>query len=83
MYRDPQKVDVTFSLAEDLARQGTEEIGTELPRDHRVLMQNISSQTLCVFTEGGPVNEVVAEGRVTQKADIQPLDSNVYMKLKQ
>lgn len=74
---------MTFTLSEDLGRQGAEKIGTDLPRDHRVIMQNISSQTLSVFTEGGPINDVVAEGRVTQKADIQPLDSTVYMKLKQ
>lgn len=49
-------------------------------------MQNMSSQSLCTFSEEVGVasgcGQVMAEGRVSHKADIQPPSSEVYMKLK-
>lgn len=48
-------------------------------------MQDTTSQSLCTFSEEvgvaggcGPV----AEGKVNQRADIQPTSSDAYMKLK-
>ena len=49
-------------------------------------MQNTSSQSLCTFSEevGGVsgCGLLMAEGKVSQRADIQPPNSDVYMKLK-
>ena len=49
-------------------------------------MQNTSSQSLCTFSEEvgvvGGCGQLMAEGKVNQKADIQPVSSDVYMKLK-
>ena len=49
-------------------------------------MQDTSSQSLCTFSEEVGVASgcglLMAEGKVNQKADIQPPSSDVYMKLK-
>lgn len=49
-------------------------------------MQNMASQSLCTFSEEVGVasgcSQVMAEGRVSHRADIQPPSSDVYMKLK-
>ena len=49
-------------------------------------MQNTSSQSLCTFSEevgvAGGCGQLMAEGKVSQRADIQPPSSEVYMKLK-
>lgn len=49
-------------------------------------MQNMASQSLCTFSEEVGVTsgcgQVMAEGRVSHRADIQPPSSDVYMKLK-
>lgn len=54
----------------------------EMPREHRVLLQDTSRQSLSTFSEEGSTSQLTAEGRVTQKADIQPYDTASYMKLK-
>ena len=80
---NPKKVDVTFTLSDELAKQQSEKIGLEVPREHRVVMQDPSRQSLSVFSEDSATDQILAEGRVTQKADIQPLSTTAYMKLKQ
>ena len=49
-------------------------------------MQDTSSQSLCTFSEEVGVASgsglLMAEGKVNQRADIQPPSSDVYMKLK-
>ena len=83
IHSDPRAVNVSFTLSDELSKQ-TSGDAPALPREHRVVMQPVSTQTLSVFSEGtGGGDEVVAEGRVTQRADIQPVDSKVYMALKQ
>ncbi len=47
-------------------------------------MQPIARQALSVFSEGaGDTREMIVEGKVSQRADIQPINSAAYMKLKQ
>ncbi len=75
-------MNVTFNLSEELSHQ-TDPDQPPLPTKHRVVMQSLSSQSLSVFSEGEGGGQVVAEGKVSQRADIQPLDSAAYMKLKQ
>ncbi len=81
-HSDPSAVNVTFNLSEELSHQ-TDPDQPPLPTKHRVVMQSLSSQSLSVFSEGEGGGQVVAEGKVSQRADIQPLDSAAYMKLKQ
>ena len=49
-------------------------------------MQNTSFQSLCTFSEDvgeeGGCGHIVAEGKVNQRADIQPTSSDAYLKLK-
>ncbi len=74
---------VTFTLSEELSRRASS-AGPALPTQHRVVMQPIARQTLSVFSEGvGETREVNVEGKVSQRADIQPVDNAAYMKLKQ
>ena len=73
---------MSFTLSEELTKKGSQKIGMEMPREHRVLLQDTSRQSLCTFSEDSSTNQLMAEGRVTQKADIQPLDTASYMKLK-
>lgn len=79
---NPQKVEVSFTLSEDLAKKGSEKVGMDMPKEHRVLLQDTSRQSLSTFSEESSTNQLTAEGRVTQKADVQPFDSASYMKLK-
>jgi transcription initiation factor TFIIF subunit beta len=59
---------------------------TRLVSFFQVHMQNTSSQSLCTFSEevgvAGGCGQLMAEGKVSQRADIQPPSSEVYMKLK-
>ena len=48
-----------------------------------MMLQDTSRQSLSIFSEESSSNQLTAEGRVTQKADLQPFDSASYMKLKQ
>ncbi len=81
-HSDPRAVSVTFDLSEELSHQ-TQPDQPPLPTKHRVVMQSISSQSLSVFSEGTDGGQVVAEGKVSQRADIQPVHTAEYMKLKQ
>ena len=80
--RNPQKIEVSFSLSEELAKKGSEKVGMEMPREHRVVLHDSSRQSLCTFSEESSSSQLTAEGRVSQKADIQPFDTASYMKLK-
>ncbi len=80
---------MTFTLSEELARKAGLKLSVqgktalELPRAHRVNTQDTSKQNLNAFSESTSTNQLEAEGRVTQRADFQPMDSTAYMKLKQ
>ncbi|KAL5476220.1 hypothetical protein EMCRGX_G026136 [Ephydatia muelleri] len=76
---DSKKLKVDFSLAKELASTALD--GQEVPCDHKVVMQDSQSQCLCLFSEDSS-GQLVAEGKVLHRADIQPTDSSVYMKLK-
>lgn len=76
---DHKKLKVDFTLAKELATTAVE--GIELPCEHRVLTQDSVSQCLCLFSEDSS-GTLLAEGKVVQRADIQPTDNSVYMKLK-
>lgn len=81
---------MTFTLSEelakktgsDLAKAAGSEVGLEIPRDHRVHTQDTTKQSLSVFSEAVESNELRSEGKITQRADLQPLDSTLYLKLK-
>ena len=72
-----------FILSEELARKAGRQMGLEVPREHRVRTQDTSKQSLSAFSELTSSKELTAEGKVTQRADLQPVDSTAYMKLKQ
>ncbi len=74
---------MNFTLSEDLALQAGKKIGLEIPKEHRVLSQDTTKQSLNIFSEMEASKELSAEGKVTQKADLQPVNSASYMKLKQ
>jgi transcription initiation factor TFIIF subunit beta len=80
------RLQVSFTVAPELLQKAQAEIGVEIPAEHRVHMQNTSSQSLCTFSEevgvAGGCGQLMAEGKVSQRADIQPPSSEVYMKLK-
>lgn len=80
---NPHKIDVSFTLSKELAEKGSKKVGMEMPREHRVLLQDTSRQSLSTFSEENSTSQLTAEGKVTQKADIQPFDTASYMKLKQ
>lgn len=79
--------DMSFILSEDLAKAGSSTVGgLEIPREHRVQTQDTSRQSLNAFSEsmeGVERREVAAEGKVTQRTELQPIDSDAYRKLKQ
>lgn len=74
---------MTFKLSENQFHQSSSTTPA-LPTEHRVVMQPIARQALSVFSEGaGDTREMIVEGKVSQRADIQPINSAAYMKLKQ
>ena len=79
--------DMSFVLSEELAKAGSATVGgLEIPREHRVQTQDTSRQSLCVFSEtveGAEKRAVAGEGKVTQRTELRPLDSEAYRKLKQ
>ena len=79
--------DMSFVLSEELAKAGSKAVGAlEIPREHRVQTQDTSRQSLCVFSEsveGAEKREVCGEGKVIQRTELQPMDSEAYRKLKQ
>ena len=70
-------------LTQKAAGEGSKVGVLEVPRVHRVHTQDTSKQSLNVFSEAASNGELEAEGRVTKRADMQPMDSAAYMKLKQ
>ena len=48
---------VTFTLSESLAKEEGERLGLEIPRQHRLLTQDISSQSLATFSEDSSTGE--------------------------
>lgn len=70
-------------LTQKAAVQGSKVDLLEVPRVHRVHTQDTSKQSLNAFSEATNSRELEAEGRVTQRADLQPMDSAAYLKLKQ
>jgi len=42
---------VGFTLTEELAKRGAEKMGLEIPREHRMIMQDTSRQSLATFSE--------------------------------
>jgi transcription initiation factor TFIIF subunit beta len=81
-----ERLKVTFTVAPDLIKKEQADIGVEIPAEHKVQMQNTSLQSLSTFSEEVGVADgrglLAAEGKVNQRADIQPVSSEVYMKLK-
>lgn len=78
--------DMSFILSEDLAKAGAIKAGLEIPREHRLQIHDTSRQSLSGFSEsldGMEKREVLAEGKVIQRAELQPLDSEAYRKFKQ
>lgn len=55
----------------------------EIPREHRVHTQDTTKQSISAFSEATETKLLEAQGKVTQRIDLQPLDSTAYMKLKQ
>lgn len=93
LYSGP-KEDMQFTLSEVLAKKASSDLAKradgdrskvklEVPRVHRIHTQDTSKQSLNAFSETANSRELEAEGHVTQRADLQPLDSVTYMKLKQ
>jgi len=79
--------DMCFVLSEELAKAGSKAVrALEIPREHKVQTQDTSRQSLCVFSEtveGAERREVCGEGKVIQRTELQPVDSEAYRKLKQ
>lgn len=66
----------------NLAKSAGSKVALQIPRVHRVNTQDTSEQSLSGFSEAAHSGELEVEGRVTRRADLHPLDSAVYMKLK-
>ena len=83
-YFSGPKQEMKFSLSEDVARKASIKLGAglEIPREHRIHTQDTARQSISAFSEAA-TGELEAEGKVTQRADLQPMDSSKYMKLKQ
>lgn len=80
------RTQVTFSLDESLAKQGSKkESLSSIPVDHKFSMQGMGNQTLAVFSRSngpGGLEKRALEGRVVQKADCRPQGGKEYMQLK-
>ena len=74
---------MTFTLSDVLAKKAHTKMGLEIPKGHRVRSQDTTKQSLSVFSEAVESQQLQAEGKVTQRTDLQPVDSAAYMKLKQ
>ena len=72
-----------FILSEELAKKSGDKSKVEIPREHKVRSQDTSNQSLSAFSESVESCRLEAEGKVSQRIDLQPLDSAAYMKLKQ
>ncbi len=79
--------DMCFVLSEEFAKSGSTTFGgLDIPREYKVHTQDTSRQSLCVFSEsveGVEKREVAGEGKVIQRTELQPVDSDAYRKLKQ
>ena len=82
--KDP---DMKFFMSQDLAKAGARcNGGLEIPREHRMQMQDTSRQSLSSFSESvtaAETKEVLVEGKVVQRVELQPVDCPAYRKLKQ
>lgn len=72
-----------FILSEELAKKAGARNKVEIPREHKVRSQDTTNQSISAFSESAENMKLEAEGKVTQRTDLQPLDSDTYMKLKQ
>ncbi|KXJ24910.1 general transcription factor IIF subunit 2 [Exaiptasia diaphana] len=89
--QNSQKNEIKFNLAESLAGGGDSD-KAKVPRDYRLLMSKVD-QSLVVFSKGQAGNgdttdtsesdKISLEGKVVQRADCRPINSNAeYMLLK-
>lgn len=77
---------MSYIMSDDLAKAGARKVGgLEIPKEHRLQMQDTSRQSLSCFSEsmGSVEGKVLVEGKVKQRAELQPIDSAAYRKLKQ
>lgn len=74
--------DTTYTLSEDLSVQAGKRLKLDVPREHRLLTLDTSRQSLNVFSESAASKLLEVEGKVTQKAELQPVNSTAYMQLK-
>ena len=51
---------MTFTLSESLAQEEGQRLGLEIPRQHRLLTQDISSQSLATFSEDSSSGEFLS-----------------------
>ncbi|XP_065887281.1 general transcription factor IIF subunit 2-like isoform X2 [Dysidea avara] len=73
------KPDVSFTISEATAASLGD--GIKIPNKHKVLVQGVQSQCLCVFSESSS-GDISAEGKVAQRAEVQPIVSKTYLDLK-
>ena len=90
-----QKTQLQFDLSPEVAREmavkGTSSdtagssvegsAGIEIPREHKVHLQSFGNQSMYVFSEDTE-GKLVAEGKVVQKAEMQPHQNKHYLELK-
>jgi transcription initiation factor TFIIF subunit beta len=92
-----QKAQLQFDLSPEVAKEmavkgntgdssGTSALegpsGTiEIPREHKVHLQSFGNQSMYVFSEDSE-GKLAAEGKVVQKAEMQPQQNKMYLQLK-
>ena len=90
-----QKTQLQFDLSPEVAREmavkgtGSDTAGSslegstgiEIPREHKVHLQSFGNQSMYVFSEDTE-GKLVAEGKVVQKAEMQPHQNKHYLQLK-
>ena len=82
-FRGTKQPEMRFILSEDLAKKAGTKTKVAIPREHKLRSQDTAgNQSICAFSETVQSKEMQAEGKVTQRTDLQPLDSDAYMKLK-
>eukprot|EP00795_Rhopilema_esculentum_P016651 gene16651-8089_t len=73
--------EVKFELSEQLSQVGCVD-GVPLPREHKMLMSDVS-QSLAVFSETAGGDPMFAfEGKVVKRADCRPVENPNYLLLK-
>ncbi|KAG8198511.1 hypothetical protein JTE90_017376 [Oedothorax gibbosus] len=81
------KTDIRFSLSDEMLKKPDGTIKTDVPKEHKFAISNISHQTLAVFgadnEDDSKPGKLVLGGHVLQKGECQPLTSDKrYMDLK-